>query len=266
MLLIATLASVLAVVASQLAGDPKVAMGFLWLAMACAAMALGPATAAIQVLAPDQFRAQAAVVLYLLIFIVAFMGIPITGFLTDSVFADPKRIGDALIVLALAFGTLAVAVVWHYRSHYVATARARPARRSRCWRRWPWRCRIAAPGVTGRRWSARCKRHSAPTIGSASCPSVPRCCVRASASANGRTRPLHFEREGITTLTDVAYGEHGDFNKLDIVRPAGPIDPTLPGRPVLLHIHGGAWMIGQKGKEALPLIRPLAQRGWVVAT
>lgn len=76
-------------------------------------------------------------------------------------------------------------------------------------------------------------------------------------------RPLHFEREGITTITDIAYGEHGDFNKLDIVRPAGPV---VPGRPVLLHIHGGAWMIGQKGNEALPLIRHLAQRGWVVAT
>ena len=76
-------------------------------------------------------------------------------------------------------------------------------------------------------------------------------------------RPLHFARDGITTLTDIAYGEHGDFNKLDIVRPAGPV---VPGRPVLLHIHGGAWMIGQKSKEALPLIRHLAQRGWVVAT
>lgn len=90
--------------------------------------------------------------------------------------------------------------------------------------------------------------------------------LRARIGVGEWTRPLHFEREGITTLTDVAYGEHGDFNKLDIVRPAGPIDPTLPVRPVLLHTHGGAWMIGQKGKEALPLIRHLAQRGWVVAT
>lgn len=126
-LLIATLASVPAVVASQLAGDPVVAMACLWVAMACAAMALGPVTAAIQVLAPDQFRAQAAVVLYLLIFIVAFMGIPITGLLTDAVFGDPKRIGHALIVLALTFGALAAGVVWRYRGHYVAAARAREA-------------------------------------------------------------------------------------------------------------------------------------------
>jgi acetyl esterase/lipase len=76
-------------------------------------------------------------------------------------------------------------------------------------------------------------------------------------------RPLHFKRSGITTVHDLAYGEHGDFNHLDIVRPAGPV---VPGRPVLLHIHGGAWMIGEKHKEALPLIRHLAQRGWVVAT
>ncbi len=76
-------------------------------------------------------------------------------------------------------------------------------------------------------------------------------------------RPLHFKRAGIETIHDIAYGEHGVFNHLDIVRPAGPI---VPGRPVLLHIHGGAWMIGEKHKEALPLIRHLAQRGWVVAT
>lgn len=76
-------------------------------------------------------------------------------------------------------------------------------------------------------------------------------------------RPLHFKRSGITTVHDIAYGEHGVFNHLDVVRPAGPI---VPGRPVLLHIHGGAWVFGEKHKEALPLIRHLAQRGWVVAT
>jgi acetyl esterase/lipase len=76
-------------------------------------------------------------------------------------------------------------------------------------------------------------------------------------------RPLHYRRPGIETVHDIAYGEHGVFNHLDIVRPAGPV---VPGRPVLLHIHGGAWMIGEKHREALPLIRHLAQRGWVVAT
>ena len=76
-------------------------------------------------------------------------------------------------------------------------------------------------------------------------------------------RPLHYKRPGIQTVHDIAYGEHGIFNHLDIVRPAGPV---VPGRPVLLHIHGGAWMIGEKHREALPLIRHLAQRGWVVAT
>ena len=76
-------------------------------------------------------------------------------------------------------------------------------------------------------------------------------------------RPLHYRRPGIETVRDIAYGGHGVFNHLDIVRPAGPV---VPGRPVLLHIHGGAWVIGEKHREALPLIRHLAQRGWVVAT
>ncbi len=76
-------------------------------------------------------------------------------------------------------------------------------------------------------------------------------------------RPLHYRRDGIETVRDIAYGPQGVFNHLDIVRPAGPVGA---GRPVLLHIHGGAWMIGEKQREALPLIRHLAQRGWVVAT
>jgi acetyl esterase/lipase len=76
-------------------------------------------------------------------------------------------------------------------------------------------------------------------------------------------RPFHYRRPGVATVRDIVYGEHGIFNHLDVVRPDGPV---VPGRPVLLHIHGGAWMIGEKHREALPLIRHLAQRGWVVAT
>ena len=119
-LLLATLAAMPAAAASQLAGDAIVGMGFVWVAMFCAAMALGPVTAGIQALTPVPHRAQAAAVLYLLIFIVAFMGIPLAGGLTDGLFHDPLRLGHSLIVLGVVFGGLAAFVVWRGRAAHVA--------------------------------------------------------------------------------------------------------------------------------------------------
>ena len=36
-----------------------------------------------------------------------------------------------------------------------------------------------------------------------------------------------------------------------------------PGAPVLLQIHGGGWVIGNKDQQGLPLMYHLATRGWV---
>jgi acetyl esterase/lipase len=49
---------------------------------------------------------------------------------------------------------------------------------------------------------------------------------------------------------------------LDVYRPAG----GCRGAPVLLQIHGGGWMFGNKHEQALPLVHHLAARGWVVVT
>lgn len=46
---------------------------------------------------------------------------------------------------------------------------------------------------------------------------------------------------------------------LDVYRPAG--HPT--NCPVLLFIHGGAWVVGSKEEQGLPLIQRLAAHGWV---
>lgn len=119
-LLTATLCAMPAAAASQLVADPWLGMGLVWAAMFCAAMALGPVTAAIQALTPVPYRAQAAAVLYLLIYIVAFMGIPLTGVVTDLVFHDPRRIGHALVVIGVVFGLLAAAVILRGRAAHVA--------------------------------------------------------------------------------------------------------------------------------------------------
>lgn len=90
---------------------------------------------------------------------------------------------------------------------------------------------------------------------------------RAAATAPVRPRewlrPLSRDLSGIDTVADIAYGEHGERNLLDVLRPAGPI---VPGRPVLLHMHGGGYAWGRKNLSALPLLHRMARSGWVVVT
>lgn len=60
---------------------------------------------------------------------------------------------------------------------------------------------------------------------------------------------------------NLSYGDAGRRNQLDIWRRA---DLPLDGRaPVLLHVHGGAWVIGNKEQQALPLLAHMAENGWV---
>jgi len=60
---------------------------------------------------------------------------------------------------------------------------------------------------------------------------------------------------------NVAYGEFGRRNSLDVLRRADL--PADAGAPVLLQVHGGAWVMGQKRGQAQPLMAHLAERGWV---
>lgn len=54
----------------------------------------------------------------------------------------------------------------------------------------------------------------------------------------------------------------GRVLKLDVFT---PVDPPAPGqrRPALLQIHGGAWVIGDKREQGIPLLKAMAKRGWV---
>ena len=51
-------------------------------------------------------------------------------------------------------------------------------------------------------------------------------------------------------------------SRLDIYRPRG----DLSNAPVLFHIHGGGWTIGNKEQQGLPLMNQIASRGWVCVT
>ncbi|MCD9625029.1 alpha/beta hydrolase [Rhabdothermincola salaria] len=54
----------------------------------------------------------------------------------------------------------------------------------------------------------------------------------------------------------------GRVLRLDVFE---PVDPPPPGerRPALLQIHGGAWVIGDKREQGIPLLKAMAKRGWV---
>ena len=74
--------------------------------------------------------------------------------------------------------------------------------------------------------------------------------------------PFALRRPGVERIEDVRYAGAHDRNVLDVYRPAG----AGSGAPVLLQIHGGGWMLGNKHEQALPLVYHLARRGWIVAT
>lgn len=74
--------------------------------------------------------------------------------------------------------------------------------------------------------------------------------------------PIARQPADVRRIKDVAYDTHGWRTTLDLVLPSGR--PSGP-MPILVHVHGGAWITGRKNQQAKPLIRHLAQNGWLVA-
>ncbi len=94
---------------------------------------------------------------------------------------------------------------------------------------------------------------------------------------HGLLHPFRMKREGVRAIRNVAYGsslpgDKGGRNLLDVVLPAGAVaseagavasEAEAGRRPVLLQVHGGAWIIGDKEQQGQPLMAHLASRGWV---
>ncbi len=85
---------------------------------------------------------------------------------------------------------------------------------------------------------------------------------------HGALHPFRFADPAVRALRDLEYGpslpgDKGGRNRLDLYRPAD----AKPGdrRPVLLQIHGGAWILGDKREQGRPLMTHLAARGWICA-
>jgi len=76
--------------------------------------------------------------------------------------------------------------------------------------------------------------------------------------------PLPRPARSVQAIRNVDYmGDSVRAHRLDIIRRRG--DPPT-GAPVLVYIHGGAWVIGDKREQGLPLLHELARRGWVTVT
>jgi acetyl esterase/lipase len=72
--------------------------------------------------------------------------------------------------------------------------------------------------------------------------------------------PFRMVTPDIEVIRNLPYTEAGRRGHLDIYRPR---DVELDRAPVLLQVHGGAWVVGDKSYQGLPLMTHLAARGWV---
>jgi acetyl esterase/lipase len=73
-----------------------------------------------------------------------------------------------------------------------------------------------------------------------------------------RSIPRNIQRIG-----DLSYGNAGKRNLLDLYRPREAARGNLP---IFLWIHGGAWTVGHKRQQGLPLLYNLANRGWLTVS
>jgi acetyl esterase/lipase len=71
--------------------------------------------------------------------------------------------------------------------------------------------------------------------------------------------PFRMGAPDVRVDRNIAYAPGGKRFLLDVYRPSSPVS----GAPVLLQVHGGAWVIGNKEEQGRPLMRYLARRGWV---
>ncbi|MUL41724.1 alpha/beta hydrolase [Streptomonospora sp. PA3] len=71
--------------------------------------------------------------------------------------------------------------------------------------------------------------------------------------------PFRVRRADVERIADIAYGDAGVRNRLDVYRRRS----GTSGGPILVYAHGGGYFSGRKNREARPLLYRLASRGWV---
>jgi acetyl esterase/lipase len=73
--------------------------------------------------------------------------------------------------------------------------------------------------------------------------------------------PFRIDDDEVERIRDIPYArDHGKRGLLDVYRQR---DSERTDAPVLLQVHGGAWSIGDKDHQGVPLMLHMAARGWV---
>ncbi|MDN5896023.1 MAG: alpha/beta hydrolase [Nocardioides sp.] len=72
--------------------------------------------------------------------------------------------------------------------------------------------------------------------------------------------PFKLVGPDLEVMRNITYSDAGRRGMLDIYRPRGR---QLDKAPVLLQVHGGAWTVGDKQQQGLPLIAEMTAKGWV---
>ena len=76
--------------------------------------------------------------------------------------------------------------------------------------------------------------------------------------------PFRLHDDEVEVVKDLPYDTgHGKRGLLDVYRQR---DADLTRAPVLLQVHGGAWSVGDKEHQGIPLMLHMAARGWVCVT
>jgi acetyl esterase/lipase len=71
--------------------------------------------------------------------------------------------------------------------------------------------------------------------------------------------PFALRRRDVERIRNLSYGQYGRRNRLDVYRHKSRPEKA----PVLVQVHGGAWVIGDKEQQGRPLVHHLASLGWV---
>lgn len=75
-------------------------------------------------------------------------------------------------------------------------------------------------------------------------------------------KPFSYARPGVARIKNISYGSH-PRQQLDLYHSAEVNADKKISRPVLLHLHGGGWIVGNKNQQAKPLINYLSMNGWL---
>jgi acetyl esterase/lipase len=82
----------------------------------------------------------------------------------------------------------------------------------------------------------------------------------AGAPVTSLATPFRMRDVRVTRTRSLPYAPGGRRFHLDVVHPR---EIPKGGAPILLHVHGGAWVIGQKQQQGIPLMVHMAARDWI---